>query len=345
MPFNTLPKRFWWFYHIGMLLFSVTAALVIKYPLHGEGYASNLVISFLTVFGTSVCIGYLVIWMTKKAGKLSLDELRKRILPALLFFYLAAFLIANIAVSLGVLGWFLVEERELTTFWPHLLENQLMVTNIQSGIWLMFFSVTFFYILWQKSAKREQRLITENLKYRYSTLKAQVNPHFLFNSLNILSEMNREDSEVYIQKLSGIYRYLLENEEADLVPLDQELQFAKKYFDLHHERDGEKIALEIDIRNPTQFQIIPLSLQILIENALKHNTRSLSSPLHIRMTMEDDYIVVANNIQRKTSMENSTRIGLSNLKERVKLSMNRELIIRKDAGEFNVKLPVVGSRQ
>ncbi len=148
-------------------------------------------------------------------------------------------------------------------------------------------------------------------------------------------------ADKYIQKLSGIYRYILENEEVDLVPLNKEIEFVKQYFDLQKVRDNEKIALEIDFQDADQFNVVPVSLQILVENALKHNSRSEKLPLKIRIERKNDEIVVSNIIQKKNILENASKTGLLNLKERVRLILDKDLILEEDNNQFIVKLPII----
>jgi two-component system, LytTR family, sensor kinase len=220
----------------------------------------------------------------------------------------------------------------------------LSFANRSFANWLIFFTIAFFYIIWQKSAKREQILIEENLKYRYNTLKSQVNPHFLFNSLNTLSEIVYTDAKKadnYIQKLSGIYRYILENEETDLIPLNEELEFVKQYFSLQKERDNDKISLKIECQHSEGYKIIPVSLQLLVENALKHNSMSQNNPLEIQIYCSDEYVAVSNALQRKNIIESSTQTGLANLRERVKLIMGKEIIVSEANKQYIVKLPII----
>ena len=204
--------------------------------------------------------------------------------------------------------------------------------------------IVFFYVTWRQAIEREQKLREENLRYRYRTLKTQINPHFLFNSLNTLSEIvyidaNKADN--YIQKLAGVYRFILDNEETDLLLLDEELAFVEQYFSLQKERYGDKIDLNITVENPDKYKIIPISLQILIENALKHNSSSEDNPLKINISTNNEYLIVSNNIQKKNILSDSSGTGLLNLKERVKLIMNSEMIISQTNELFIVKLPII----
>jgi LytS/YehU family sensor histidine kinase len=125
-----------------------------------------------------------------------------------------------------------------------------------------------------------------------------------------------------------------------LIELEKELEFVKQYFSFQQVRDEGKISLEIDITEPKGIKIIPVSLQLLIENALKHNSMSLEKPLKISIFLKNDYIVVSNPIQKKSILEQSTQKGLSNLKDRTKIIMGSELEIINENNSFTVKLPI-----
>ena len=153
--------------------------------------------------------------------------------------------------------------------------------------------------------------------------------------------MDAEKSDKYIQDLSSIYRYVLENEETSLILLQQEIEFVKKFFELQWERETGKISLEIDVNDDENYKVTPVSLQMLVENALKHNARSQKHPLKIRISIRDNFVVVTNSVLRKSTIENSTKTGLSNLKERVRLTMGEELIVDEENNQFIVKLPII----
>lgn len=335
--------KFWFLFLIALIPFSVGVGMLMKFNQTGNALHPTVVIPILVIFMISASIHSLVMFVVYKAKKYHPAQINKLIVPALLLFYLAAYLLANLSVALGDLGWFIFNDMDLSGFWPS-LKVDLVFANRGFYVWLMFFTIAFFYVLWQKSIQKEQKLIEENLKHRYNTLKSQVNPHFLFNSLNILSELiyvDAKKSDHYIQTLSSIYRYVLENEENDLVDLEKEIEFVKQYFSLQQVRDEEKISLEIDITEPKGLKIMPVSLQTLIENALKHNARSLEKPLKIRISQIGNYIVVSNPIQKKSILEQSTQTGLSNLQDRTKIIMGRELEINNESANFTVKLPIL----
>ena len=336
--------RFWLWYHVGMLLFSILTAMWMKYNQTGKAFVPETILAASTLFIMYITIGYIAIYFINKGNKLTHPELNKKIVPGFLLFIALTFIIANLVISLGVFIWFLAKGMDLHGFFHHLFNQELNYANKKLFVWLLFFAIAFFYVLWRKSAQKEQTLREENLKYRYQTLKSQVNPHFLFNSLNTLSELLYSDvkrADNFLQKLSGIYRYVLENEEKDLIPLSEELGFVRQYFNLQKERDNDKIFLEIDFTDAGDYKVIPVSLQQLIENALKHNIRSREKPLIIKISFDRDFIVVSNTVQRKTILENSTQTGLSNLKERVRLITGRELIVNEQNDQFVIKLPLV----
>ena len=209
---------------------------------------------------------------------------------------------------------------------------------------LSFGAVIFIVLLWQASLKREQQLREEKLIFQNETLKTQVNPHFLFNSLNTLSSLvaaQPEVAEEFIHRLSSIYRYILENSSKDRVPLSEELSFIKDYFYLHKIRDDGKILLDIRVDESDKSQILPVSLQILVENAIKHNKATRESPLRISIYIENKHVIVKNNLQKMALQLKSTQIGLKNLAQRVSLISKKILIIEETNTDFIVKIPLL----
>ena len=336
--------RFWAFYHAGLLIFSILMAMLMKYFQTGNALHPTTVVAASSLFIMSVGIGYIAIGMIRKAENYNQKQLKKKMIPALLLFYLFSFLVANLAVSLGVFAWFLYNKIDLSGFWTHLFWKELNFASGQFFLWLMFFTIAFFYILWRKSVDREQKLREENLVSRYNQLKSQVNPHFLFNSLNTLSELVYVDArkaDNYTRQLSEVYRYVLENEEVESVSLQKELDFVKKYFILQEERDKDKIRLEVDFPDPVQYRVLPVSLQTLVENAIKHNAASRENPLNIRIFKSDSFVAVANSLNRKSRLGDSGQTGLSNLKERIRLITGKEMEISENKGEYIVRLPLM----
>jgi two-component system, LytTR family, sensor kinase len=171
-----------------------------------------------------------------------------------------------------------------------------------------------------------------------------LNPHFLFNSLNTLSSIIYHDvqqADKFIFKLSSVYRYILDQHESKLVNLDNELAFVRDFFFLQQLRDGDRIHLEIEVDQPSRYQILPVSLQLLVENALKHNMATTEKPLNIKISMSgSQYLMVKNNRQPKQQLEGSFQIGLKNLNERVTMITGKDLIVEKNEEMFSVKIPI-----
>lgn len=206
--------------------------------------------------------------------------------------------------------------------------------------------------LWSKNlieAERKNALLLENQQLKHdnvlfqlNALKNQLNPHFLFNSLNTLSWLINQDtakSQEYLQKLSQVLRYSLSMQEQQLVSLKDELILVENYVFLLQMRFGNNLQINISPIEPTPYQILPLSIQLLIENAIKHNVVSSSKPLQVDISFEEEHIVVSNKISPKLHAE-GTGIGLANLDNRYKLMTGKSISIQKDT-LFTVRLPLI----
>ena len=196
----------------------------------------------------------------------------------------------------------------------------------------------------QKMALENERLHAEYMKSRFTALKSQVDPHFLFNSLNTLSSLIKTDADKageYVQQLSQVFRYTLQNKE--VITLEEELKFTLSYCHLMQIRYGDNLQFVQKIDEKYYpYSIVPLSLQTLVENAIKHNVVSNRQPLTIVFsTSENATITVSNPIQPKKDVESGESIGLSNLAERYRLLWNKEIVIRNTEGIFAVEIPLV----
>ena len=183
-------------------------------------------------------------------------------------------------------------------------------------------------------------------QYQYNILKQQVNPHFLFNSLNILNglieEQKSEEASEYVRKLASLYRYMLQNENEHLVRLQEELAFINQYLDLLKVRfpQGFVVTQNIDESCLGRF-VVQCSLQVLIENAFKHNIVRAEQPLQITIATEGEYIVVRNNLQLKSSSDDSTKVGLKNISKQYLAAIGKDIEIIKSNNLFEVKLPLI----
>lgn len=195
-------------------------------------------------------------------------------------------------------------------------------------------------------ALREEREMKHRTEYQYERLKQQINPHFLFNSLGILDylvqEHETERASAFIRKLAGTYRYMLSNDNKPLVKLSEEIEFTTKYIDLLKERFIEGMVVEWDIdKELLNKMVVPCALQLLVENATKHNIVSGDTPLRITIATEGDLLVVTNNLQLRTHGQPSTHLGLANIRRQYLDITGREISIVKSDKEFIVKLPIV----
>ena len=181
----------------------------------------------------------------------------------------------------------------------------------------------------------------EKIQYQYETLKAQINPHFLFNSLNVLSSLAYSDAEktnLFAKKLSGVYRYLLFTNNRPVVTLKEELAFLESYVFLEKIRFEDTLFIEIDEYDLYGTRlIIPVSLQLLVENAIKHNIATLKNPLIVRIGFTGEGIMVSNNLQLRSSVDRGG-VGLGNLEKQYAL-YDKAIDIVKNATEFVVRVP------
>ena len=202
------------------------------------------------------------------------------------------------------------------------------------------------YALTARRDMQTQRERAHTAQYRYMKLKGQVNPHFLFNSLNILDclvcEEKTEQASVYIHKLAGIYRYMIKSEDEQLVPLEDELMFVEKYVDLMKVRFPEGLRVEIDIPSGLMSRyILPCSIQLLIENAAKHNVISAANPLVVSICSDGESISVTNNIIPKVTQVSSTGLGQKYIRQQYQNLCGKEIAISLNAEEYKVVLPLI----
>jgi|SRR6218665_207655 len=205
-----------------------------------------------------------------------------------------------------------------------------------------------FYEKWRKLVDEADQLKKENLQSQLEGLKGQVNPHFLFNSLNSLSSLISDEpqkAEKFLDELSKVYRYLLRTNEDGLTTLDTEMQFIYSYFHLLKTRYGDGLELEVRINERfLVYMLPPLTLQILVENAVKHNMILKDQPLKILiMTTNSGKLLVSNNLQRKERMVSSNRVGLINIVNKYRLMKQEEITVRDDGKEFAVAVPLIQS--
>ncbi len=218
------------------------------------------------------------------------------------------------------------------------------------GLWITLaivaiFHIIYFYNKYQQNRIKEQKVIAGTASAKFDALKNQLDPHFLFNSLNVLTSLideNPDKAQDFTTSLSKVYRYVLEQKNKELVSVDEELQFAKTYMSLIKMRFEDSIVFTMPEKalNP-ESKVVPLSLQLLLENAVKHNMVTPSKPLHINIYEDRGNLVVENNLQPKQIVKKSSGVGLSNIKQRYNLLTTRRVDINKTSAKFLVSIPML----
>ena len=222
----------------------------------------------------------------------------------------------------------------------------LVVVVILTTMTMAIYEAVYFFILLKKSIREEEQAKQAIIQVQLDALRNQAQPHFFFNTLNtlrdIIDQSPREDAKRFVDKLSDIYRFLLELGNTNLVPLKDELKFAKAYIHVQSERFGENLKLNWNIPlSLSDAMIVPMSLQLLLENAIKHNVISKAKPLEINIHVKDDYLTVENKIQKKSTQLPSTKVGLTNIKKRYALISDRPVDVVNDGDQFSVSLPLL----
>jgi LytS/YehU family sensor histidine kinase len=229
-----------------------------------------------------------------------------------------------------------------------LVNDVFVKTVIGISLDMTFISIfysTYLTKYWKKSIEANEELKRENLLAKYEALKNQVNPHFLFNSLNTLSgvvEQKPEMATEFIKKLSDIYRYVLEQNDKELVSIHDELKFVEDYIFLSQMRFGKGLIFNSHIMKDQNFHVAPLGIQMLVENAIKHNIISDDMPLKIEMESENGFVIVRNNLQKKkTIISGKEPLGLENLIKRYAYLSGAPVEVIESDGKFIIKLPII----
>jgi LytS/YehU family sensor histidine kinase len=229
-----------------------------------------------------------------------------------------------------------------------LLSDELTIAIFVLSIVIIINFIDFGIILlrqWRDSLAMAEKYKKESAEFEFEMLQSQINPHFLFNSLNTLSSLvydNADRSAEFIRKLSDVYRHVLDSRQKELIKISEELSFIESFNFLLQLRFEKKLNIELMLEDELQEkEIAPLTLQLLIENAVKHNIVSDKKPLNIKIYNDDKYIIVENPVQLKTVKEKSNQMGLRNISSRYKALCGKEVIIREENNTFIVKVPII----
>jgi sensor histidine kinase YesM len=249
-----------------------------------------------------------------------------------------------IAILLVNYIWFvLIFDWNVLRFLKSAFSTMLIEFVVTVIITSIFYSMGFFQA-WRESAVNEERLEKESIKLQYKALKNQVNPHFLFNSLNSLTSLVYQDQDQavkFIKQLSEVYRYVLEHKDNELVNLDDEINFAKKYAYLQKIRNDDGLNIVFDVANSGGKYIVPVALQMIIENAIKHNEASAENPLNISVSINGEFVIIENNLQLKKVLRDSGGVGLSTLKARYEFLSEKGISIEKTNEYYRISIPLL----
>lgn len=330
------------------LLITVIVAILNLFVFDSGDYSlSNIleqtIIAFIFSFGLTAVNAYFHDWISLKYDWETKPQKR------LWFGAIGSFILT--LVTFGLLRYLFTLYYTGATF-VEFIENEssasYVVAFVITLIASLFTHAFYFYRALQKKQVKEQKIIAGSASARFDALKNQLDPHFLFNSLNVLTSLIEEDPDAaqkFTTSLSKVYRYVLEQKNKDLVTVDEELNFARTYVRLLKMRFEDSLDFEIPEKasNP-DFKIVPLSLQLLLENAVKHNVVTSSRPLRLKVYEENGMLKVKNNIQEKQVVKKSSGVGLQNIRQRYSILTDREMLISDANKEFIVSLPMLSQQ-
>lgn len=291
----------------------------------------SLLTTIIMWFGTMTIVKYL--WKNYPWEKNPLRHLVIEVLAILTYTFLV-----------GVIFY------SINEIYPNEEFNQNLKLSVFFTLMVTFFitSLTegyFFFMKWKESLLQTEKLEKENIRSQYETLKSQINPHFLFNNLNTLASLIEENPKVaveYVQKTADYYRSILNLKDKEIITLEDELQLIKTFFNLQTNRYGDNLKLDINIPLNLLFDFVaPLTLQMLVENAIKHNIISKDKPLTIKIFSNDNSIIISNNLQKRDLDNNSNGIGLKNITERYSYLTTKKVDVTENETTFTVSIPIL----
>jgi two-component system, LytTR family, sensor kinase len=335
--------RYRYFFILALSLYTYVNTVICRvyyyFQIHIEWYYAFAAIFFVTFLSWEGC-RLIEPWLLKR-----IDPSRYR------FRYIAVFFLTGAFISfLAALAVVYITGRLLHDYTWEQNINPLKLNLIYGGLVALLFhlinTIFLFFKEYKSKLQEAEELKRMNVQAQLQLVQSQINPHFLFNNLNVLSGMlvrDNPEANHFIEEFSKVYRYILTNQDKELVPVKEELHFIEPYIFLLQQRFTSGLQIDIDVQDKyREYYIIPAALQMLIENAIKHNVVSVRQPLHIIVHANgDESIKVSNNIQPRQTAEPSTRIGLENIARRYELLNQKDIVITKDTKTFEVILPLI----
>lgn len=301
--------------------------------------------AMLYIFFFSYCIGIPSIALIAAAGR-SLDRRYpwlKNPFKKLVLTIVVEVLIVLIVVVVVKIIFLIIYKQSFDELFKQLSDGFLWAVSL-TVFGIAIANGSLFYKNWKQSALNEEILKREKLAIEYEALRMQVNPHFLFNSLTALTTLVHQDpdkAEAFIRKFSDVYRYILENKNLEVVSLQKELHLIENMAYLYQYRHGSNLQIELELAPSNKRYILPMALQMLLENALKHNVISADKPLKVRIFEEADRVVVWNNLQLRDNVSDSTNVGLANIRLRYSHLSKIPVEVESNDHFFQVKIPIL----
>lgn len=325
------------------MVFTVIFCAFLGDDLNLRNVLLTFVLSCMYSFGLGFGNGFLNILLDKKWDWLEQTNLR-------VYYGILVTILYTIPVVLGI-NYFIfifLKKMPLDQFFnQNMIWTHLFYIILSLGV-STFMQARSFMVKWKQASKFEitqQKIIAGTANAKFESLKNQIDPHFLFNSLNVLSsliEENPDNAQRFTTSLSKIYRYVLEQKDKELVSVEDELSFAKTYMNLLKMRFENSLFYELPTENINpEAKVVPLSLQLLLENTVKHNIVSEQKPLHIRIFIDGDCLAIQNDFQKKEVLQDRQGVGLQNIVNRYGIVTNRKVLIEQNEKTFTVKIPIL----
>lgn len=309
-----------------------------------EKFGSNLGWTAFFTYGLYLANAPVSLLVQKRFKGTGWQVFIKRLLTGVILSSIATI----VAGSLLYMAMLLIQGDNLNQILNWLLSIR-SISSFKQLLWIAgTVSVTFYVFSfvqqYQANKLKEQKERVVRISTEHESLKSQIGPHFLFNSLNVLNGLiseNQDKAQEFVSELSSVYRYVLEQDDKSLVSLQEEVDFGRIYMNLVQKRFEDGLEFEIIGEIRKDYQIVPLSLQILLENCIKHNRISSEEILKVKVYINDDYLLIKNNLQLKNQLYKSTGKGLNNIIERYKSFTRKKVEVQQTENEFIVKLPLL----
>ncbi|MEL1254340.1 histidine kinase [Flavobacterium sp. DGU38] len=325
------------------MVFAIIFSAFLGEDLNVKNVLATFFVSCLYSFGLGFGNGFINVLLDRKWDWLEQTNLR-------VYYGILVTVLYTIPVVLAINYFIFVILQNVTLevfFGARMVWVHLFYIILSLGV-STFMQARSFMVKWKQASKFEitqQKIIAGTANAKFESLKNQIDPHFLFNSLNVLSsliEENPDNAQRFTTSLSKIYRYVLEQKDKELVSVEDELSFAKTYMNLLKMRFENSLFYELPTENINpDAKVVPLSLQLLLENTVKHNVVSEQKPLHIRIFIDGDCLAIQNDFQKKEVLQDRQGVGLQNIVNRYGIVTNRKVLIEQNEKTFTVKIPIL----